>query len=505
MTQPHSVTPESPTGHPAILVVVCSALFFGIVNGSAVAVVLPEIATDLNIEAADSSWILSGFLLTYGVAIPFYGSLASRFGASRLFLVGVAVFATGSLLSALATDLTTLLAARTIQAAGGAAVPGLGMTLTSRAFPEERRGFVLGIVSATMGVGAAAGPLAAGVISEIADWRYLFAASALSIITVPVGLKYLDRNEAVSDEPLDIAGGIIFGVGVAATLFFVTQGSQSGWTNTATLIAAAIAIISLVTFSRHQRNGENPFIPQTLLTNHRYVMLTLLGFTITFANLAAQIGYPFAFSELNGLTTLQIGLALVPAALVTAIVGVIAGRAVDKIGAVTPIRIGVLLMIASTFAISSTIGSSSVGLTFLAIPFAAGFALVNTPLATVVSLLVKPEDLASALSLNTMMFFIGGSFGATLFSTIVLNTTADANALNPLHQTMGAGFSNAFAALAIPLVIGLALTSSVRKVANMADGDTQRSDGIWQHDCQVPWCPGLEQELATTSIGETPS
>ena len=71
----------------------------------------------------------------------------------------------------MATGLATLLAARTIQAIGGAAVPGLGMTLASRAYPEERRGFVLGIVSATMGVGAAAGPLGAGIISELAGGK----------------------------------------------------------------------------------------------------------------------------------------------------------------------------------------------------------------------------------------------------------------------------------------------------------------------------------------------
>ena len=64
---------------------------------------------------------MSGFLLTYGVAIPFYGRLANRFGARRLFLIGVGVFAVGSALSAVATGLETLLAARTVQAIGGAA------------------------------------------------------------------------------------------------------------------------------------------------------------------------------------------------------------------------------------------------------------------------------------------------------------------------------------------------------------------------------------------------
>ncbi len=491
------------SGHPAVLVVVCSALFFGIVNGSAVAVVLPEIGADLGIGSGDLPWVLSGFLLTYGVAIPFYGRLASRFGPRRLFLIGVTIFAIGSALSALATGLATLLAARTIQAIGGAAVPGLGMTLASRAFPEQRRGFVLGIVSATMGVGAAAGPLGAGIISELADWRYLFALSALSILTVPLGISYLDRNEPLDREPLDLAGGVLFGLGVAATLFFVTRGSQTGWTDRWALAAAAVAAVALTIFALHQRHGTTPFIPKTLLSNRSYLWLTVLGFVITFANLAAQIGYPFLFNALHGMSTLDIGVALIPAALTTAVVGIVAGRIVDKIGAAVPVRVGAVLMIAATVGLSSWVGTSRWTVAVIAMAFAAGFALVNTPLAAVVSLLVDPRDLASALSLNTMMFFIGGSFGATLFSSIVINTGPDADALNPLHHGDGAQFSNAFVALLVPIAIGLALTAVLPRRQPADDTPSVGRPEAWTHDCQVPWCPELETELTTTTTGAT--
>jgi DHA2 family metal-tetracycline-proton antiporter-like MFS transporter len=498
---PKAVLPDAEAekqGNPAVLVVVCAALFFGVVNGSAVAVVLPEIGSDLKIAAGDLSWVLSGFLLTYGVAIPFYGRLANRFGARRLFLVGVGVFALGSALSAMAGGLATLLAARTVQAVGGAAVPGLGMTLASRAFPEERRGMVLGVVSATMGLGAAAGPLGAGVISELADWRYLFGISALSLLIVPLGMRHLDRSETLTNEPLDLAGGALFGVGVAATLFWVTQGSQSGWGDPYALASAVIAVGALVRFGLHQRHGTTPFIPASLLTNRSFVLLTLLGFTITFANLAAQIGYPFLFNALHDMSTLDIGIALIPAALTTAVVGVVAGRVVDKIGAATPVRIGGVLMVAGVIGLSSWVGTSRWTVALIAIVFASGFALVNTPLAAVVSLLVEPKDLASALSLNTMMFFIGGSFGATLFTSIVLNTGPDADALNPLHDGDGASFSNAFTVLLVPIVIGLALSVVLPRKSRATNEPPIEASNGWTHDCQVPWCPELELTTAST-------
>jgi MFS family permease len=122
-----------------ILLVVCTALFFGVLNASAVGVILPEIAEDLSIGPGQLSWLMTGFLLIYAIAIPLYGRLADFYGARMLFLLGVAIFAAGSVLSALADNYTLLLASRIVQAVGGAAVPGLGITLASRAYGPEAR------------------------------------------------------------------------------------------------------------------------------------------------------------------------------------------------------------------------------------------------------------------------------------------------------------------------------------------------------------------------------
>ena len=95
-----------------ILLVVCYTIFFGVLNASAIGVVLPDIAADLEIEFSQAGWIMTGFLLVYGVAIPFYGRLADIYGARPLFIFGAALFALGSLLSAIAPDFPTLLGRR---------------------------------------------------------------------------------------------------------------------------------------------------------------------------------------------------------------------------------------------------------------------------------------------------------------------------------------------------------------------------------------------------------
>ena len=88
--------------------------FFGVLNASAVGVVLPDIAEDLSVDTGQLSWLMTGFLLIYGIAIPFYGRLADRYGVRPLFLLGVGIFSVGSLLSALAPNFELLLVAESL-------------------------------------------------------------------------------------------------------------------------------------------------------------------------------------------------------------------------------------------------------------------------------------------------------------------------------------------------------------------------------------------------------
>ncbi len=114
-----------------ILLIICIALFFSVLNASALGVMLSDIAADLSVDTGQLGWIMTGFLLVFGIAIPCYGRLGDRYGAKPLFILGLSIFPIGSLVCALAPSFEVLLLGQIIQAGGGAAVPGLGMTLAS--------------------------------------------------------------------------------------------------------------------------------------------------------------------------------------------------------------------------------------------------------------------------------------------------------------------------------------------------------------------------------------
>ena len=128
----------------------------------------------------------------------------------------------------------------------------------------------------------------------------------------------------------------------------------------------------------------------------------------------------------------------------------------------------------------------------------AGFALVNTPIAAAVSLVVDPKRLASALSINSMLFFIGGSFGAAI--VIALGTGGgDASSLNPLHDGAAAGYSDAFLLMSgvVVVVFGLTLAlpaatqAETEVVGEEADAREPASitGGQWVPNCSIPWTP----------------
>ncbi|PKB63519.1 MAG: hypothetical protein BZY80_07075 [SAR202 cluster bacterium Io17-Chloro-G2] len=491
-----------------VLLAVCVPLFCGVLNASAVGVVLPAIVADLDVAPGQLPWLMTGFLLVYGIAIPFYGRLADLHGARRLFLLGVAVFSLGSLFAALAPSFAWLLAARVIQAIGGAAVPSLGMTLASRAYGQSARGTVLGIIAATIGAGAAIGPLVGGILSETLGWQAIFVFTALAALAVPFGLKVLPRDEELTRGRLDIPGGVALALLVAGALLVPTEGARAGWTSPLAIVGASMAAAGLAILIFRQLTADHPFIPTEFLRNGRYVILVCISFFAMAANLAPLIGLPIFLALAYRLPPLDIGLVLLPGAVASSVFGIIAGRITDRKDPRLPIWAGSPLMLLGVVGLSAYAGSPVWVIAVFTGILGAGFGLMNTPLAATISRIVSGPMLASALSINSMLFFLGGSFGtAALMAVVNSRTAGSSQPLNPLHSSFQAGstvaFSDAFLILAAPVILAMGLSLSMAKsrgpAAIEAPAPQEPAPIIqWVPDCSVPWMP----ECSETAVQE---
>lgn len=486
-----------------ILLLICTALFFSVLNASALGVMLPDISADLSVDTGQLGWVMTGFLLVFGIAIPFYGRLADRYGPKPLFILGLSIFPIGSLVCALAPSFEALLLGRIIQAGGGAAVPGLGMTLASQAYGPDSRGKALGILAATIGAGSAVGPLLGGALSTALGWQSIFFINAGTVLLVPMAMRILTGGESRSTGSLDFWGGAALGMVVVGALLAPSVGARSGWLSPPVLAGAAIFSVGLLALWYRQRKAASPFIPREFLHSRQYMTLLGVSFTVMAVNLAVLIGIPILIAAFHGLTAIQVGLVMLPGAICSSVFGVLAGRLTDRRGAGLPMRVGAPVMLLAVLGLSTWSGNSIWAVAGFVGLLGAGFGLVNTPLAATISKIMRGPLLASALSINSMLFFLGGSFGTTLLIAVTSARGAPGrNPLNPFYSGTATGFSDGFLILALPVIAALALLvaftdvaePSVAGAAMDAEPDDVEPPG-WTADCSVPWATQCLEHL----------
>ncbi len=443
----------------ATLLTVCAALFVSVLNGTMLNVSLPVIGEDLGVEPARLGWIVTGYLLVFGVSVPFYGRLADVFGARRLFVLGLCVYSVSSLFCALSFSYPMLLGARLLQGLGAAAIPGLGMAIISGVYPPDRRGAALGYVSATVGTSAAIGPLVGGTVSSLLNWHFMFLLSSLAGLLVPFAARLLPEGDRRPGERIDLLGGVLLGLSVSGALLAATEGSRGGVMSPVVIGAVATSILAMISLVVRQRTAQSPFLPRELLRNRGFLALQGTSFCVMASNVATFVSLPLMLRNDYRLSLLVVGLVLLPNSIVVALLGPVVGRTADRTGGRLLVRTGLLLILIAQLLLSAFgVGSSVWVVMAMAALQGTGFALLNSPLATMVSLAVSKEHQASGLSLNNMAFFLGGGFGTALLTALLTVREGARTGLNPLYAGREVAFSDAFLLFSLPLLIALALS-----------------------------------------------
>ena len=222
-----------------------------------------------------------------------------------------------------------------------------------------------------------------------------------------------------------------------------------------------------------------------------------MSFSVMAAYVAILISLPILLSSSNKLSSLEVGLTLLPGAIASSVFGVLAGRLTDRNGARLPTWIGAPLMLVAVLGLLTYAGSSVWLIAAFTGILGAGFGFVNTPLAATVSRIVRTQVLASALSINSMLFFLGGSLGAaTVMAVVTSRGESDGSLLNPLHSGAGSSFSDAILLLAIPVILVMVLSLAIPRASRLAAvGPPAAAQPVspptnnWVANCSVPWMP----------------
>jgi EmrB/QacA subfamily drug resistance transporter len=318
-----------------VLLVACFGAFLAFLDATIVNVAFPSIRASFPGESIGSlSWVLNAYNIVFAAFLIVCGRLTDLLGRRRAFLCGIALFTIASAFCGAAPTIELLVAARVLQALGAATLVPASLALVVEAFPDERRSHAIGLWGATAAVAAGLGPPLGGALVELGGWRWAF------LVNIPVGIAAVlaGRSQLVESRAPgrrrmpDLVGAGLLAAALAMLNLGIVKGSDWGWGSPAVLGSFAATAVLVALFVRSSRRHRSPLLDPALLR--------IPSFSIASgATVVAGLGF-YAYLLTNilwlqyvwGYGVLRAGLALVPGALVAAVVASRLGPLADRHG-----------------------------------------------------------------------------------------------------------------------------------------------------------------------------
>jgi EmrB/QacA subfamily drug resistance transporter len=295
------------------------AAFLAALNQTITATALPTIGRHFH-DFENLSWIVTAYLLTSTAVAPLYGKLADIHGRRAMMLTAIGVFVAGSVLAAVAPDMTTLILGRALQGVGGGGIlPLCQAVIADVVSPRERGRYqaYMGVAWVTSGVG---GPVLGGVLAEHAHWSLIF------WLNVPVGIAaaYLTHRNLARiprherKHKLDLLGAALMMASAVPLLLALTWGgTRYAWVSPQVLGLIALSCLLSLAFGWRLVRAPEPFLPLNVLNNPVMRMGTASASLSMGVSIATTIFVPLYFETVHGLTASESGIALIPLALTT--------------------------------------------------------------------------------------------------------------------------------------------------------------------------------------------
>ncbi|MGW2023495.1 MFS transporter [Streptomyces decoyicus] len=307
---------------------VMASLDTGIMNVAAT-----DLRARLGLSMSGLTWVVDGYVLAFAALLLLAGSLAKRFGARRIYLVGLAVFTGASLLGAVAPNGAALVAARFVQGVGAALFMPSSLSLLMHAFPEPaRRAKILGIWSAIVSTSVGLAPTIGGLLVGTLGWRSIF------LVNLPIGIAgLLLTRRFVAAVPargtaLGGSGHVLGLLALGSLSYALIEGPGKGWSAPVVLGAFAVAALAVTGFLLRERAARTPVLPVALFADSSFTAANVVGFLFNFAFYGALFVLGLFLQTARGASPVTAGLQMLPAVLVIPVGNMIYARIAPRIG-----------------------------------------------------------------------------------------------------------------------------------------------------------------------------
>jgi EmrB/QacA subfamily drug resistance transporter len=419
----------SPNARWIALVVVCLAQLMSIVDASIVNVALPNIQRSLSFSPSSLTWVVNGYLISFGSFLLLAGRLGDLVGRRRMFLAGVALFTVASAVCGLSDDRTLLIAARFVQGLGGAGATSAIMAIIVTEFRvAAERAKAMSIYMGVVSSGGSIGLLAGGVITQVLNWHWIFFINVpIGIATFLLGRLWITENEGLGiGRDIDIAGPILVTTSMMLTAYTIVSSSSNGWGSLHTLGLLGIALGLLAAFVALEARIANPILPLRIFAIRGIAASSLVrGLLITGMFATFFVGALY-FQHARGYDVLQTGLAFLPQTLALAAMSFgVAARLVNRFGARGPLLAGLALS-AVGLGWLSQVGATAPYATSVLPPFlliGVGAGLSFMPLLTIAMEHVPTADAGMASGIVNTSLQLSGALGVAVLGTIASSRT----------------------------------------------------------------------------------
>lgn len=419
-----------------ILALLLTASFTLAVDFSILNVALPTVGRAVGLSLHNLQWVATLFALCAAGFTLLFGRVADIFGRRRLFLIGIGLLGSASLVGGLAQSPAVLLAARAAQGLATAAVTPAALSLLTTTFPEgPLRDKALGLNGAVMAAGFTTGAILGGVLTDLLSWRWTFLINvAVALLVLVIAPFVLDENRPDTRPRLDLPGALTVTAALLAFVFGLTHAGATSFTDPVTIGTLILGVVLAVAFLAIEQRVPEPLVPVRILTR-RTVAWGNLGGMLAFATETSLVFLLTLYLQRTlGYSPLGAGLSFAVLGAGTVLGGLIGSRIVATVGARRALIGGLIAQAACTGPLVFLgEGSSSIGL-LLPATFGGGLANMIAIVAFMVTVTsgVPRYQQGVATGLASLSQQVGITMGIPIMSAIA---TARIHALGVANAT----------------------------------------------------------------------
>lgn len=476
--------------------VLLAGTLLAVLNQTLLSPALPAIMQDLSVDATTVQWLTSGYSLVEAVIIPLSAYLIGRFSTRQLFITAFVIFTAGSLSAAIAPNFGVLLLGRILQAlCTGMAMP-MVFTVILLIFPREKRGTAMGVIGLIIGFAPAIGPSLAGLLVDTVGWRALFAiVTALSVVVVIVSIFSLKNYGDFTRTKFDTLSVVLSSTGLVCILYGLSTFSTSeNLAITGALILLGIILVGL--YVRRQLTLPDPMLKVSILKTRKYAIAVIVIVIVEAALMGTGVITPLYIQGVRGYSATMSGVAMLPGAVLGAILGLVSGRLFDRFGVRKVVIPGVIVALLG----GAGLALLAIDSEFLFIMLAytvlmAGLQFTMTPLNTWGVNSLENSVIQHAQSLSNTLNQVAASLGTALLVSISALAPLVAPNAPALEQSY-LGNHLAFCTTAIIMVIaGAVILFCVRdnfKQKGEAAVGKEAKGGTAQGESAIAYSAGLD-------------